>query len=481
MTQHTESKQPSIAFSTPQTSFQWQREPKAEALIEELVEFCKRSNPSITAFEQQLIAQTSTTLLDWVDHVSVQATPGLKDKLEQAGFVITAAKSSYCVYQHLGAKLPSIVVHDQGSGCMGLALLVENIADFLLLMHKNAQIEGSPWGSYRRAAITVEDGVVFWVVERRGSDTVEPTEEPVDYLNRYFRAMELWKIRPRGHLEESAAMQQALLVAQEMVKLVEVDVAAHLMACCERDYWQSRNRAAQLQKHRQDRLGMGWANHDHHTFRSSRRFFASLVRLFEILGFHCRERFYAGKEAGWGAQVMENPKARLILFLDVDLSEEELQIDFAHELLPEREKLGTIGLWCALHGDSILQSGMHHLEAQFSFEEMAQAMREGGIGMMEPFSDFSYLKQAFTKGEMWPVESQRIARLEQEGKITPSQAETFRSKGALGSHLENLQRKEGYKGFNQKNVSVIIRKTDPRLAEEQEDSKPPLSPLEINA
>jgi hypothetical protein len=32
----------------------------------------------------------------------------------------------------------------------------------------------------------------------------------------------------------------------------------------------------------------------------------------------------------------------------------------------------------------------------------------------------------------------------------------------VGSHLENLQRRGGFKGFNQKSVSVIIEATDPR-------------------
>jgi hypothetical protein len=36
--------------------------------------------------------------------------------------------------------------------------------------------------------------------------------------------------------------------------------------------------------------------------------------------------------------------------------------------------------------------------------------------------------------------------------------------GAVGSHLENLQRRGGFKGFNQKSVSVIIEATDPRGA-----------------
>jgi hypothetical protein len=240
------------------------------------------------------------------------------------------------------------------------------------------------------------------------------------------------------------------------------DLGASIVLQGERKYWQARNTSGQLQKNRQDRLGMGWSNHDHHTFRSSRKHFKSLVQLFEILGFHCRERFYAGEEAGWGAQVMENPRGKFVLFLDVDLDPSEVSGDFAHEDLPELQRLGTIGLWCGLHGDSILQGGMHHLEAQFLFEELKTDLSRIGIEMMEPFSFFPFLKQAFTKGEIWRVSPERIQKLVGEGLITKAQADHFLSHGAIGSHLENLQRREGYKGFNQKNVSRIIKSTDPR-------------------
>lgn len=105
---------------------------------------------------------------------------------------------------------------------------------------------------------------------------------------------------------------------------------------------------------------------------------------------------------------------------------------------------------------------MHHLEAQFFFDELTKDLAHHDVGMMEPFSSFSYLRQAFTKGEMWPVPPGRLAALERSGKVTAEQIARFRKEGAVGSHLENLQRREGYKGFNQKNVSVIIDKTDPR-------------------
>jgi hypothetical protein len=48
------------------------------------------------------------------------------------------------------------------------------------------------------------------------------------------------------------------------------------------------------------------------------------------------------------------------------------------------------------------------------------------------------------------------------GFVTNEQAEKFAKDGALGSHLEILERNQGYKGFNRTGISQIIRRTDPR-------------------
>ena len=81
---------------------------------------------------------------------------------------------------------------------------------------------------------------------------------------------------------------------------------------------------------------------------------------------------------------------------------------------------------------------------------------------MQPFTDFTYLRQAFTKADHWPVAPQRIEAALQKGFITAEQAQRFATEGALGSHLEILERNEGYKGFNQTGINQIIRQTDPR-------------------
>src|SRR5690606_20124082 len=137
------------------------------------------------------------------------------------------------------------------------------------------------------------------------------------------------------------------------------DLACHLVFEAERDYWQSRNRAAQVQKARQDRLGLGWANHDHHTFRCSRPFFPRVIRIFERLGFGLREHFHAGDQAGWGAQILEHPTTGIVVFADLDLAPEEVDQDFAHTSLPDLSRPNTVGLWVGLHGESMLEAGMH--------------------------------------------------------------------------------------------------------------------------
>jgi hypothetical protein len=81
---------------------------------------------------------------------------------------------------------------------------------------------------------------------------------------------------------------------------------------------------------------------------------------------------------------------------------------------------------------------------------------------MAPFTTFPYLRQAFTEGERWKVNPKRIDALLASKMITPAQAELFRKEGALGSHLENLERNDGFKGFNQQGVSDIIARTDAR-------------------
>ena len=177
-----------------------------------------------------------------------------------------------------------------------------------------------------------------------------------------------------------------------------------------------------------------------------------------------RESFYAGAQAGWGAQLLEHPDCSIVVFADVDMGVDEKQTDFAHTGLESRDKLGTVGLWVGLHGESIMQAGLHHLAARVDFEKQENELPGHGIKVMAPFSNFKFLRQDFTYGENWQVNENRTRHLLDNGLITREQYDKFVNIGALGSHLENIERGQGFKGFNQESVSVIINETDPRKA-----------------
>jgi hypothetical protein len=326
-------------------------------------------------------------------------------------------------------------------------------------------IEGEPLSQMRQLKVAATKDAELYVIERHGYRGYVVHKRDTVLALKIAKTLELFRTRRRDFAPDAdnEAFADTSHLVDEAIASFNVDLACDLFFAAEREYWQRRNRAAQVQKARQDRLGLGWANHDHHTYRCSRENFSKLIAIQEKLGLVARERFYAGREAGWGAQVMEQPVTGIVTFNDVDLSPDELFQDFAHEPLSPREKLGTVGLWCGLHGDSMLQAGMHHLEAQFDFEALRKQLEdEAAVKTMKPFTDFPHLRQAFTEGERWKVRPERIERLLSRGLITAEQAKQFRENGALGSHLENLERNDGFKGFNQTGVSEIIAATDPR-------------------
>ena len=410
----------------------------------------------------KLVRKTSSRILDWIDHILVWDSKQIRAELGELGFEPREDAGADAFF-HPGVLLPAIILVGDSSGPgPGVALRVENIGSFLRANDMKADIEGRTLSPYRRAFISEGKEASLWAVERRGTLGFDPIFPEDDYFRDYVQGFACWKNLPREGQDENKVFVEMSRVAGDLVGKLGAGLAAHIVCLCERDYWLSRNYAGRLQKKRQDALGIGWANHDHHTFRSSRRHFSKLINLFLQLGFKKRERFYAGQEAGWGAQVMEHRTAGLVLFLDVDLAPEEVNIDFSIQELEERETLGTVGLWCALHGDSILKAGMHHLAARFEFDRLIEDSAKHDVVFMSPFSHFPYLKQAFSVAERWEVDPSRTRKLLHEKLISEEQAEIFLRRGSVGSHLENIERREGYKGFNKKNVSAIIQETDPR-------------------
>lgn len=454
-------------MSAKHETFQWSPQPQARALLEDLLAGFLDRVPGAATLAQRMRTETGTRFVDWVDYIQVRRSAEVRARLRAAGFVRTPVPGAPDCFVHPGGIFPRIVLGAAAARQVGIK--VDSVIDFLSAWHvaddptaAGGDIEGGPLAPMRRARAFRGDDDELWVIERHGYRGFAPAEPAPTRALMTLRHLEAFRRRAREWEEDEVGLDHTEHLVDAAIADLGVDLACDLFFAAEREYWQRRNRAAQVQKNRQDRLGLGWANHDHHTYRSSRRVFRRLIALFEKLGFRCRERFYAGAEAGWGAQVLEQPVAGITIFADVDLSPDEVRGDFAHDGLDERRELGTVGLWCGLHGEAILQAGMHHLECQFDHEALRTQLEAAGIETMDPFTDFPFLRQAFTVGERWRVDGRRIDALLSRGQITPAQAAQFRAQGAIGSHLENLERNDGYKGFNQHGVSAIIARTDPR-------------------
>ncbi len=437
----------------------WPRCPETALWFDEQMHNLRVNAPHFDQYASYLLRQSGVEIGSIVDHWKFPPAM-FHDELGLRLGMESIATDCWVQWTHRLACVPDVLVSDVDVPMP--VLRVESLRQFSdctgWIVVGGA---GDDDSAYAESQFLV-DGLHVCAAVRQAQTCCCPGRVSADYRERLAHARELLLLRDRTGTDEQA-LATAHLVANKLIGLIGRDRAAEEFFRAERDYYMSRNNAALYQYRLQEDAGIGWANHDHHTYRSSRTEFRQLLNLFESLGFYRRERFYAGVEAGWGAQVMEHPVSRVVLFCDVDLTTSDLHGDFTETELPPSDVLKTIGLWCALHGCSIGVAGMHHLEAEFNFEQAALIMEQSGYSMMPPFTDLPMLKQAFTLPEFWTVSPERARVLLECGAITREQANSFTRVGAAGSHLEILQRWEGYRGFNKTGVSKILLATDARL------------------
>ncbi len=437
----------------------WSPQPLADQVVAGLVAELLTRSAWAAAMARRMREVSATDFTAWLDHLALLPEAEQEMSWRAAGFVAETA-AGLTVYRHPGGRFPALVADPALPAGMLVAVLHVESVDEARAVWSGGEPQGAAGAHYRRVRLAENTDWAVDAVERHGWGGFVPPSQ-ARAVETLLIHQEAFRNRPRVGDPEHVFADLRQRITRAVADLGRDEACIRFFAA-ERDYWQQRNRAARIQRGRQDALGLGWANHDHHTYRSSRRWFGELIGLLGLLGLECRERFHAGAEAGWGAQVLEQPHTGIVVFADVDLTPDEVSGELGRIPLPELPRLGTVGLWCALHGEALLDAGMHHLECTFLHDELTVQLAGLGVAMMKPFTDLPHLKQAFTVGERWPVAESRVRELLQRGAINPEQAESFRTQGAIGSHLENLERRAGYKGFNQRGVSHIIAGTDPR-------------------
>lgn len=432
---------------------EWKTHPAAEELLQGVLEEALRRSPEAADFRDRLLAGTAVRLRDILDHVTF-ADPALGPDLERHGWQPLGGG----VYRHDGGMFPDFVSGDH----LAVAFRVDSVAAFLAAQKIDAEIEGKPLAPLRRARVFAGDKVVFQVIERNG----HPGHDLPAVDDGQIRAAHLHLQTFRARRREFSSIAAGFDQTEALVDAAVADLGPHwtcaLFGQADREYWMLHCAAGRFQKARQDALGIGWSNLDHVAYDASRPWFEQTIRILEKLGYECRELFYAGDAAGWGSQILEQPVLRSTIFADIDLAPEELDMDFAHMPLPPLPRHRRAGMWCAMHGESLLEGGINHVAGLYDQRLLREHMTAAGFVMMEPFSSFDYLYQELTTGEWRAVDPVVIDALEAEGHMSATEAENFRLHGAIGNHLENMERNQGYKGFNQPGIDDVLRKIDPR-------------------
>jgi len=431
----------------------WERQPRAEATYRAILDAALARCPQAQAYADRLLTEAGVRLRDIVDHVDV-ADAAVIERIEAAGW----RPMGEGAWKNPDGLFPVFVRRDADA----VWLRVESAADFVRANGLSVAIEGTAHAPMRRAVAFEAAGVRVGVVERNG----HPGFDVPDASDADVRRARLHHNAFRARRRQFDTVEAGLAHTEALVDAAVADIGPH-RACdlwlkAEREYWMSRCPAGRLQKARQDAVGIGWSNIDHHTYDGSRAHFRHTIRILEKLGYRLREMLYAGELAGWGSQVLEQPVIGSTIFADVDLAPHELQVDFAHDLLPELPKHRRAGLLSALLGESILEAGLNHVAALYDQKLLRGQLEARGLKMMSPFTDWPHLYQELTTGDWAAVDPARVDALEAGGHIGAEEAEKLRMEGSIVTHLENIERNDGYKGFNRDGIDSVLRKLDPR-------------------
>jgi hypothetical protein len=459
--------------------YDWKIHPQAEAFLELRVSDFLKQNRAAREISDRMLNETSTRFFDWIDHIvipnemiSVDTLTDLDFKHVKGVMTPRGAKAYtndestlFPVLLSPGSHTRVVLKPEILGHFLQMTGRYYNWNDDLTALDEQSRPKtdylGRSLGMFQSALVSDEDQSELWAVERRGFNGFSDPKQHHD-REEYLSNLQHFMMRRRHFPRDRDGLETLLDTVKEFVKGSQAELVADAFFRAERQFWQSRDRGGMIQRALQDRLGLGWGNHDHHTYRSSRENFHLLIEIFENMGFLPREQFFAA-DGGWGAQVLEHPICGIVIFADVDITEREREIDFAHEEMSEHRDVGTVGLWVTLHGESILQGGMHHLAALVDFPQAEAGLLNQGVLRMKPFSDFKFLKQAFVEAERRPVDQARLRSAVEKGHIRAERQGFFEQIGAIGSHLELIERRQGFKGFNQSSVSIIIQATDPRI------------------
>lgn len=429
----------------------WQIHSEAEGFYLGQIAAALTQCPAAQTFADTLHRLCAIRIGDIVQHVAF-AGEALTADLGRYGWL----RGDDGVFRHPGSRLPNFVQNSDFG--IDISLRCESVRTFLTLNSTEPLASRLADPNPASGQAFTAPGVVFRAVDmdRPVGDLTQPDHDAVLTHQEAFRS----RRRCPPSLSDGFA-ELAEIVGAARRDLGQTAACAAFLAS-EREFWMSRCETGRLVKSWQDAAGVGWCNIDHYTYDVSRRWFAETIAVFESLGFVRREVFYAGAHAGWGSQILEQPDLGAVIFADLDLTPEELDMDLASAALEPLPVHRRAGLWCGIHGESLFDGGLNHVAGLYDQAKLRRLLSDAGVEMMPPFSDFPHLYQELTYGNRWPVSVHRILELVRGGHISQAESEDFLRNGVIATHFENVERNGGFKGFNQPGIDDVLRVLDPR-------------------
>src|SRR5262249_36458794 len=241
--------------------FDWPLCYDAERFVLEQIDAFLARNTFAANLAKRMRAQTGTLIIDWVDHLVL--SEGAEPTLRKVGFANDplgqTSTPTQSTFWHSEAMLPRAILDrtlPKTAQPQALAIRVESLSDFMAAHRITGEPEGGPRSRFRRLLVSSENQTRFEAVERRGYRGCVPENVRPEQTDVVLKAHELWKTRQRIFADDTEGFRHAHAVLDRVIALVGRDLACHVVFAEERAYWEQRNRAAQIQKRRQDKLGL---------------------------------------------------------------------------------------------------------------------------------------------------------------------------------------------------------------------------------
>lgn len=386
--------------------------------------------PAARNFQQQLLDTCAVRFSDLVDSIGIRDATALP--------AMGWRRSGPGVWTHPRLALPDVLERDKPC----IAFRVEDLEHLLNMLGLETPVEGQAFGPFRRARVFAASDVSFDAVERNGSNTHEALYLPERRIRRALIHQQLFRTRRREFRSAEKGMAETRRLVSAAVADLGPNWACDLFLRAEREHWMRWCTAGLIQFRRQKRAGIGWSNIDHYTYLASREQAHEAMQMLLELGFQLDTTLNVD---GWASQVVRQPVLGAVVTIDLDLGANE---EFPAQSLPPLLWHGCAGLWVSLHGEGLLEGGLHHVACLLDRSAFPRLAKGDGVSFIPPVSDRHEFFQQMTLADQRAIGPRRIDRLEQHELITGRQAEHFRLHGGLAAHLECVERNDGFSGFD---------------------------------